>query len=59
MRAALGCSDRRHTAVAALKPGGIGDRGPLPVHLIIESKKFTLMPHVPAQWVLSLSENAN
>jgi hypothetical protein len=36
-------------------PLGRGDRGPLPVHLTIETKSFTLMPATPAQWELSLS----
>src|SRR3984957_11923409 len=36
-------------------PLGRGDRGPLPLHLTIQTKKFTLMPAIPAQWELSLS----
>ena len=36
-------------------PLGRGDRGPLPLHLIIQTKSFTLVPAIPAQWELSLS----
>jgi hypothetical protein len=38
-------------------PLGRGDRGHLPVHLIIQTKSFALMPAIPAQWTLSLSAN--
>jgi hypothetical protein len=34
---------------------GRGDRGPLPLHLTIQAKTFTLMPGVPAEWEMSLS----
>jgi hypothetical protein len=40
-------------------PLGRGDRGPLPVHLIIRTKSFTLMPAIPTQWELSLSTSQN
>jgi hypothetical protein len=36
-------------------PLGRGDRGPLPVHLTIQTKSFTLTPAIPAQWELALS----
>jgi hypothetical protein len=36
-------------------PLGRGDRGPLPIHLTIQTKTFTLVPTMPAQWELSLS----
>jgi hypothetical protein len=38
-------------------PLGRGDRGPLPVHLTIETKNFTLVPATPARWELSLSSH--
>jgi len=36
-------------------PLGRGDRGALPLHLLIQTKSFTLMPGVSAQWEISLS----
>src|SRR6202795_363375 len=36
-------------------PLGRGDRGPLPVHLTIQSKSFTLLPATPTHWEFSLS----
>jgi hypothetical protein len=36
-------------------PLGRGDRGPLPIHLTIQTKTFTLVPATPAQWELSLT----
>jgi hypothetical protein len=36
-------------------PLGRGDRGPLPMHLTIQTKSFTLSPAIPAQWEFSLS----
>ena len=35
---------------------GRGDRGPLPLHLIFQSKSFSLTPAVPKHWELSLTE---
>jgi hypothetical protein len=32
-----------------------GDRGPLPLHLILQSKSFSLTPAVPKHWELSLT----
>jgi hypothetical protein len=34
---------------------GRGDRGPLPVHLILQTKAFTLIPAIPRNWELVLS----
>jgi hypothetical protein len=34
---------------------GRGDRGPLPLHLILQTKSFSLMPSVPKRWELSLT----
>jgi hypothetical protein len=34
---------------------GRGDRGPLPLHLIFQSKSFSLTPAVPKHWELSLT----
>ena len=36
-------------------PLGRGDRGALPLHLLIQTKSFTLMPGISAQWEISLS----
>jgi len=36
-------------------PLGRGDRGPLPLHLILQSKSFSLTPAVPKRWELSLT----
>ena len=36
-------------------PLGRGDRGPLPLHLILQSKSFSLTPAVPKHWELSLT----
>jgi hypothetical protein len=35
-------------------PLGRGDRGPLPLHLILQTKNFSLTPAVPKHWELSL-----
>jgi hypothetical protein len=35
-------------------PLGRGDRGPLPLHLILQTKSFSLTPAVPKHWELSL-----
>lgn len=40
-------------------PLGRGDRGPLPVHLIIQTKSFTLKPAIPTEWELFLSTSEN
>lgn len=34
---------------------GRGDRGPLPLHLIVQSKSFSLTPAVPKHWELTLT----
>jgi hypothetical protein len=36
-------------------PLGRGDRGPLPLHLILQSKSFSLALAVPKRWELSLT----
>jgi len=36
-------------------PLGRGDRGPLPMHLILQTKSFSLRPAVPRNWELSLT----
>jgi hypothetical protein len=36
-------------------PLGRGDRGALPLHLLIQTKSFTLVPGISAQWEISLS----
>jgi hypothetical protein len=36
-------------------PVGRGDRGPLPLHLILQTKSFSLMPAAPKHWELSLT----
>jgi len=36
-------------------PLGRGDRGPLPFHLILQTKHFTLIPAIPRDWELVLS----
>ena len=36
-------------------PLGRGDRGPLPLHLILQTKSFSLTPAVPRHWELSLT----
>ena len=36
-------------------PLGRGDRGPLPLHLILQTKHFTLIPAIPREWELVLS----
>jgi hypothetical protein len=36
-------------------PLGRGDRGPLPLHLILQTKSFSLTPSVPKRWELSLT----
>jgi hypothetical protein len=36
-------------------PLGRGDRGPLPLHLILQTKDFTLIPAIPRNWELVLS----
>jgi hypothetical protein len=36
-------------------PLGRGDRGPLPIHLILEVKSFSLAPARPMRWQLSLT----
>ena len=36
-------------------PLGRGDRGPLPLHLILQTKEFTLIPAIPRNWELVLS----
>jgi hypothetical protein len=36
-------------------PLGRGDRGPLPLHLILQTKSFSLVPAVPKRWELSLT----
>jgi len=36
-------------------PLGRGDRGPLPLHLMLQSKRFLLTPAVPKHWELSLT----
>jgi hypothetical protein len=38
-------------------PLGRGDRGPLPMHLILQKGSFSLTPAVPMRWELSLSAN--
>jgi hypothetical protein len=38
-------------------PLGRGDRGPLPLHLILQTKSFSLTPAMPAHWELSLTAN--
>jgi len=36
-------------------PLGRGDRGPLPLHLILQTKSFSLTPAAPKHWDLSLT----
>ena len=36
-------------------PLGRGDRGPLPMHLIVQAKSFSLTPATPKHWELSLT----
>src|ERR1700688_865475 len=36
-------------------PLGRGDRGPLPLQLILQTKSFSLMPAEPKRWELSLT----
>jgi hypothetical protein len=36
-------------------PLGRGDRGPLPIHLIVQAKSFSLTPTIPTHWELSLT----
>jgi hypothetical protein len=36
-------------------PRGRGDRGPLPLHLILQTKRFSLTPAVSKRWELSLT----
>jgi hypothetical protein len=36
-------------------PLGRGDRGPLPLHLILQTKSFLLTPAAPKRWELSLT----
>jgi hypothetical protein len=36
-------------------PLGRGDRGPIPLHLILQSQSFSLTPAVPKRWELSLT----
>jgi hypothetical protein len=36
-------------------PLGRGDRGPLPIHLILQTKSFSLTPAKPTHWELSLT----
>jgi len=36
-------------------PLGRGDRGPLPLHLILQTKSFSLTPAVPKRWERSLT----
>jgi hypothetical protein len=36
-------------------PLGRGDRGPIPLHLILESKNISLAPDTPQKWDLTLS----
>ena len=36
-------------------PLGRGDRGPLPMHLILQANNFTLTPGTPMHWELSLT----
>jgi hypothetical protein len=36
-------------------PLGRGDRGPLPLHLTLKTKDFTLRPGIPNDWELVLS----
>jgi hypothetical protein len=36
-------------------PLGRGDRGPLPLHLLLQTKSFSLTPAVPKHWELSLT----
>jgi hypothetical protein len=36
-------------------PLGRGDRGPLPLHLILQTQGFTLIPAIPRNWELVLS----
>jgi hypothetical protein len=36
-------------------PRGRGDRGPLPLHLILQTKRFSLAPAVSKRWELSLT----
>jgi hypothetical protein len=36
-------------------PLGRGDRGPLPLHLILQTKGFALIPEIPRNWELVLS----
>jgi hypothetical protein len=38
-------------------PLGRGDRGPLPIHLILQTGSFSLMPVLPMRWELSLTAN--
>jgi len=46
-----------HTSAYATgnDPLGRGDRGPLPLHLILQTKSFSLVPAVPKRWELSLT----
>ena len=37
------------------EPLGRGDRGPLPLHLILQTKGFTLIQAIPSNWELVLS----
>jgi hypothetical protein len=36
-------------------PLGRSDRGPIPLHLVLESKDISLSPGAPAKWELTLS----
>jgi hypothetical protein len=36
-------------------PLGRGDRGPLPLHLLLQTKSFSLTPAAPKHWELSLT----
>jgi len=38
-------------------PLGRGDRGPIPMHLILQANNFTLTPGTPTHWELSLTAN--
>ena len=38
-------------------PLGRGDRGPLPMHLILQTGSFSLTPAMPKHWELSLTAN--
>jgi hypothetical protein len=38
-------------------PLGRGDRGPIPMHLILQANHFTLTPGTPTHWELSLTAN--